>query len=67
MNLQLNECNTASGAKTVRQTFRRMPYQPGKGLLVLATFVMNAAKTNLRQRVGYFGFKMEFFSIKRNY
>ena len=32
-----------------------MPYQPGKGLLVLATFVMADAKTNLRQRVGYFG------------
>jgi hypothetical protein len=31
------------------------PYQPGKGLLVLATFVMNTAKANLRQRVGYFG------------
>jgi hypothetical protein len=32
-----------------------MPYQPGKGLLCLATFVMNTAKTGLRQRVGYFG------------
>jgi hypothetical protein len=31
-----------------------MPYQPGKSLLILATFCMNAAKTNLRQRVGYF-------------
>ena len=31
-----------------------MAYQPGKGLTFLATFVMNAAKTNLRQRVGYF-------------
>jgi hypothetical protein len=44
----------ASGAETVRQSFRSFPYQPGKGLLVLATFVMNAAKANLRQRVGYF-------------
>jgi len=49
------DVNTASGAEVVRQTFRSFPYQPGKGLLVLATFVMNAAKTNLRQRVGYFG------------
>jgi hypothetical protein len=31
-----------------------MPYQPGKGLLVLCTFVMNEQKENLRQRVGYF-------------
>jgi len=45
---------TSSGSKAVRQSFRVFPYQPGKSLLVLATFVMNAGKTNLRQRVGYF-------------
>jgi hypothetical protein len=45
---------TASGDKVIRQTYRRMPYQPGKSLLVLATFCMNTAKANLRQRVGYF-------------
>lgn len=45
---------TASGDKVVRQTFRVFPYQPGKSLEVFATFVMNAAKENLRQRVGYF-------------
>jgi len=45
---------TSSGSEVVRQTYRSMPYQPGKGLTVLATFVMAAAKTNLRQRVGYF-------------
>lgn len=46
--------DTTSGSEVVRQSYRVMPYQPGKGLLVLATFVMNAPKTNLRQRVGYF-------------
>ena len=45
---------TTSGSTAIRQTFRTMPYQPGKGLLVLATFVMSDAQTNLRQRVGYF-------------
>ena len=45
---------TSSGSKAVRQSFRVFPYQPGKSLLVLATFVMNEGKTNLRQRVGYF-------------
>ena len=45
---------TVSGGKTVRQTFRRMPYQPGKSLLILTTFCMNVAKANLRQRIGYF-------------
>jgi len=47
--------DTTSGAEVVRQTFRTMLYQPGKSLLVLATFVMNTAKANLRQRIGYFG------------
>jgi len=45
---------TASGSEVVRQSFRNMAYQPGKGLTFLATFVMGAPKTNLRQRVGYF-------------
>jgi hypothetical protein len=45
---------TVSGGKTVRQTFRRMPYQPGKSMLILTTFCMNVAKANLRQRIGYF-------------
>jgi hypothetical protein len=40
----------------VRQTFRSFPYQPGKGLLVLATFLMdNGTSANLNQKVGYFG------------
>jgi len=39
----------------VRQTYRVFPYQPGKGLLVLATFVMdNGTSANLNQSVGYF-------------
>lgn len=45
---------TTSGSEVVRQTYRVFPYQPGKSLLVLATFVMAAGQTNLRQRVGYF-------------
>jgi len=47
---------TAGGVgSAVRQSFRCMPYQPGKGLLVLATFVMDSSNSaNLTQRVGYF-------------
>lgn len=45
---------TSSGSEVVRQSYRVFPYQPGKGLTVLATFVMSAPQTNLRQRVGYF-------------
>lgn len=48
------DVTTSSGSEVVRQTYRVFPYQPGKSLLVLATFVMNTAKTGLRQRVGYF-------------
>lgn len=51
--VQLN-VTTSSGSSVVRQTLRSFPYQPGKGLMVMATFAMNAAKTGLRQRVGYF-------------
>lgn len=47
---------TAGGVgSAVRQTFRVFPYQPGKGLLILATFVMSGSTSaNLTQRVGYF-------------
>jgi hypothetical protein len=47
---------TAGGVgSVVRQTYRSFPYQPGKGLLVLATFQMdNGTSANLTQRVGYF-------------
>ncbi len=46
---------TTSGAYVKRETKKVFSYQPGKSLLVLSTFTMNPAKTNLRQRVGYFG------------
>lgn len=46
--------NTASGDRCYRESKRVFAYQPGKSLLIKNTFVMNAQKTNLRQRVGYF-------------
>ena len=46
---------TSNGSEVVRQSYRSMPYQPGKGLLVLNTFVMATTKAGLRQRCGYFG------------
>lgn len=45
----------ASGSEVIRETLKVFAYQPGKSLLVINTFVFNAAKTGLRQRVGYFG------------
>jgi hypothetical protein len=46
---------TTTGCSVIRETTKVFSYQPGKSLLVLNTFVMNPPKTNLRQRVGYFG------------
>jgi len=45
---------TTSGSLVYRETKKVFSYQPGKSLLVMNTFVMNPAKTGLRQRVGYF-------------
>jgi hypothetical protein len=44
-----------SGSRVYRETTKVFAYQPGKSLQVLNTFTFNAPKTNLRQRVGYFG------------
>lgn len=46
---------SASGSEVIRETNKVFSYQPGKSLLVLSTFVMSPAKTNLRQRIGYYG------------
>ncbi len=45
---------TTSGDRCYRETKRVFAYQPGKSLLIMNTFAMNAQKANLRQRVGYF-------------
>jgi hypothetical protein len=46
---------TTAGCSVIRETTKVFSYQPGKSLQVLNTFVMNPAKTNLCQRIGYFG------------
>jgi hypothetical protein len=49
------EVTGAGVGSVIRQTYRVFPYQPGKGLLVLATFVMDSSTSaNLTQQVGYF-------------
>jgi len=45
---------TTSGASAIRETSRVFPYQPGKSLQFMITFVMAAPKANLRQRAGLF-------------
>ncbi len=50
----LMSVDNTTNSEAVRQSFRSMSYQPGKGLLVLATFAMNTPTANIRQRVGYF-------------
>lgn len=46
---------TGSGDYVIRESKNIFPYQPGKSLCIMSTFLMNAQKTNVRQRVGYFG------------
>lgn len=46
---------STNGDELIRETIKVFSYQPGKSLLFMSTFVMNPAKTNLRQRIGYFG------------
>jgi len=59
---------TAGGVgSVVRQSYRNMIYQPGKGLLVLATFVMdNGVSANLNQKVGYFNTQNGVFFQRTN-
>lgn len=49
------EIGSSSGDEIIRETTKVFSYQPGKSLLVLNTFVMEPAKSGLRQRVGYYG------------
>lgn len=67
---------TAANERVYRESCRVFTYQPGKSLEVMQTFVFNPAKTNLRQRVGYFssenGFYLEqdgtnIYLVKRSY
>lgn len=51
----------SANSEVVRETVRVFPYLPGKSLEILTTFVFNAAKPNLRQRVGYFGAQNGYF------
>lgn len=43
-----------SGDSVFAETYKVFPYQPGKSLLIYATFCMSNPKANLRQRAGYF-------------
>jgi len=52
--INLNVTTGATDA-VLRETKRVFPYQPGKSLLIMSTFVMAAGKTNQTQRVGYYG------------
>ena len=45
---------TASGDSALRRTRRHFPYQPGKSMLVLTSFVGNEPMQGLVQELGYF-------------
>lgn len=52
---------SASGDKVYCETYKVFPYQPGKSLQVMHSFVFSPALTGLRQRVGYFGLQNGVF------
>lgn len=45
---------TASGNVALRRTKRRFPYQPGKSLMVLQSFVLSAPAAGVKQDIGLF-------------
>jgi len=60
------DVTAASGSEVIRETTKIFSYQPGKSLLVLNTFVMSPVKTNLRQRVGYYGAANGYYLEQNN-
>ena len=60
------DVTTSSGSEVLRETTKVFSYQPGKSLLVINTFVMSSAKTNLRQRVGYYGTNNGYYLEQNN-
>jgi hypothetical protein len=48
------QVGTFSGDSVIRESRRVMPYQPGKSLHTLQSFVMGTGKQNVCQRAGFF-------------
>lgn len=57
---------TGSTCKIIRETLRVFSYQPGKGLTIDNTGVMNDHKENLTQRIGYFNDENGIFFEQEN-
>jgi len=47
--------DTTANSEIIRETTKVFSYQPGKSLLIFTTVVFESPKTNLRQRIGYYG------------
>jgi hypothetical protein len=47
--------DTTANSEIIRETTKVFSYQPGKSLLIFTTFAFASPKTNLRQRIGYYG------------
>jgi hypothetical protein len=46
--------SSASGSHAIRQTRRRMTYQPGKSLQTLITAIMGTGSAGIQKNIGYF-------------
>jgi hypothetical protein len=56
----------SSTCHIIRETIKVFSYQPGKGLTIDNTGVMNAPKTNLTQRIGYYNSENGIFFELQN-
>jgi hypothetical protein len=67
--------STSAGSEVTRESYKVFPYQSGKSLQVMQTYVFAPSQSNLRQRVGHFtrdnGYFLEYtseglFLVKRS-
>lgn len=60
------EVTTTSGDHAVRESKNVFPYQPGKSLQIMATFVMDAGQSGLTQSVGYYNTQNGIFFMNKD-
>ena len=60
------EVTTTNGDHAIRESKNVFPYQPGKSLQILATFVMDAGQSGLVQCVGYYNTQNGIFFMNKD-
>ena len=60
------EVTTTNGDHAVRESKNVFPYQPGKSLQIMTTFVMDAGQSGLTQCVGYYNTQNGIFFMNKD-